>query len=51
MNLGSVIMSNKVDRVNQMLEVEKGKKMRIKLPKKMKKKVIEEEEQGGCVMS
>ena len=32
--------------------VEKGKKMRIKLPKKMKKKVIEEEEQGGwCVMS
>ena len=55
MNLGSVIMSNKVDRVNQMLEVEKGKKMRIKLPKKMKKmkkKVIGEEEQGGwCVMS
>ena len=51
MNLGSVIMSNKVDRVNQMLEVEKGEKMRIKLPKKMKKKVIEEEEQGGCVMS
>ena len=43
MNLGSVIMSNKVDRVNQMLEVEKGEKMRIKLPKKMKKKVIEEE--------
>ena len=50
MNLGSVIMSNKVDRVNQMLEVEKGEKMRIKLPKN-EEKVIEEEEQGGCVMS
>ena len=56
MNLGSVIMSSKIDRVNQFLEVQRGETMKIKIPKKGKKKkgnskMNAEKEEGGCVVS